>query len=64
MKTIQIIVAPDGSSRIETHGFTGGACREATRLLEAALGKTTSEKLTPEFYEARHEQKNHLEQDQ
>jgi hypothetical protein len=63
MKSIQIIVASDGSSRIETHGFTGDACREASRLLEAALGKTTSEKLTAEFYEARHEQKNHLEQE-
>jgi len=62
MKSIQIIVASDCSSRIETHGFTGGACREASRLLEAALGKTTSEKLTAEFYEARPQQHNHLEE--
>ena len=63
MKTIEIIISPDGQSRLETKGFAGSRCREASRFLEAALGKTTSETLTAEFHEARSQQHNHLEQE-
>ena len=50
MKTIQLVVACDGSSRIETRGFSGDACRDASRFLEEALGVRLSETLTPEFH--------------
>ena len=63
MKTIEIIISPSGQSRVETKGFSGSQCREASRLLEAALGKTTSETLTAEFHEAQPEQHNHLEEE-
>jgi len=50
LKTIDVIVAPDGSSRIQTNGFTGSQCKEASRFLEQALGTVQSEQLTAEFY--------------
>ena len=50
MKTIEIIIAPDGSSRVETKGFQGAECREASRFIEQALGQSTGEQLTAEFY--------------
>ena len=50
-QTIEIIIAPDGQSRIETQGFTGSNCRTASRFLEQALGKATSEQLKPEFHQ-------------
>ncbi|HAH47486.1 MAG TPA: hypothetical protein DCM07_22015, partial [Planctomycetaceae bacterium] len=46
MKTIDIIFSTDGRSRIETRGFTGSQCKDASRFLEAALGKVSSEQLT------------------
>jgi len=49
-KTIAIIVAPDGSSRVETKGFSGSDCQAASRFVEQALGKSTGEQLKPEFY--------------
>lgn len=49
-QTIEVTISPQGETRIETRGFTGAACREATRALEAALGIRTSEQLTNEFY--------------
>ena len=49
-RTIELTISPQGKTRIETRGFTGAACREATRALEAALGIRTSEQLTGEFY--------------
>ena len=63
MKTIEIVIAPNGQSRIETKGFAGSQCREASRFLEAALGTTTSETLTAEFHETQPLQRHHLEQE-
>ena len=57
MKQIEIHVAPDGSTRVETRGFQGAACRDASRFLRDALGQTQGEQLTAEFHanrEARH----------
>ena len=50
MKTIEIVVSPTGETQVETKGFTGSECRDASRFLEEALGKSTGEKLTGEFY--------------
>ena len=51
MKTIEIIVSPTGQVRVETKGFTGGDCREASRFIKQALGKRAGEQLTSEFYQ-------------
>ena len=51
MKTIEIIVAPDGNSRVETKGFAGSECRGASRFVEQALGQQTDELLKPEFHQ-------------
>ena len=51
MKTIEITVTPDGQTRVETKGFVGSDCREASRFLEQALGKRTEEQLTSEFHQ-------------
>ena len=49
-KTITIIIAPDGKTKIETHGYTGSSCREASRFLEDALGTGTVERLKSEYF--------------
>ena len=51
MKTIEITVDPKGQSRVETKGFSGGECREASRFVEQALGNRTAETLTAEFHQ-------------
>ena len=50
-KTIILIVSPEGNSRIETKGFVGSSCRDASRFLEQALGAQVSETLTSEFHQ-------------
>ena len=49
---IEITVAPDGSTKVETKGFFGKACQAASRFIEQALGKVTEEKVTSEFHQA------------
>ena len=51
MKTIEITVDKDGRVTVETKGFTGGECREASRFVEEALGTRMSERMTAEFYQ-------------
>ncbi len=58
MKRIEVIVSPQGESRIETHGYEGVSCRSASKSLERALGIQSAETLKPGFYE-HHESKIH-----
>ena len=51
MRIIEITVDSKGQSRVETRGFTGGECREASKFIEQALGQRTDETLTAEFYQ-------------
>ena len=51
MKTIEITVNPKGETKVETKGFSGGDCREASRFVEQALGTRTTETLTAEYYQ-------------
>ena len=50
-KAIEIIVAPNGQSKVETKGFTGSECREASRFIEQAIGQQTNEILKSEFHQ-------------
>ena len=50
-QTIEIIVDPSGAARLQTRGFAGPGCREASRLLEQALGTVSSDAPTPEMYQ-------------
>lgn len=51
MKRIEIIVSSTGETRVQTKGFSGAECRDASRFLEQALGKREAEQLTAEFYQ-------------
>ncbi len=51
-KFIELIVSPTGETKIETRGFTGQGCRQASAFLEQALGTQVSERLTSDFYQS------------
>jgi hypothetical protein len=38
MRRIQVQISPTGEVALETHGFEGSSCRDASRALERALG--------------------------
>jgi len=56
MKQIEILVTPTGQTTVETKGFAGAECRDASRFIERAPGKTSKERLTAEFYQQHQEQ--------
>ena len=62
MKTIEIIISPAGETRLQTRGFAGAECLQASRFLEQALGTRTAEQLTSEFHQSASEQQTEREQ--
>lgn len=63
MKVIELTVSPDGETRLETNGFQGSVCREASRFLESALGASMSETLKEEFHATESQENVDLQQD-
>lgn len=55
-RTIEIIVETNGSTRVQTRGFTGSTCIDASRFIEEALGKRASVQKTSEFFQVADEQ--------
>ncbi len=50
-RVIEVTVSPTGTTSVQTKGFHGASCHQASRFLEAALGQKTNERLTPEFHQ-------------
>ena len=51
MRTMEIIISSKGETTVQTTGFQGSACREASRFIEQSLGQRTAETLTAEFHQ-------------
>lgn len=49
MRTIEVIVDPQGGIQIEAVNFRGPDCEQATRFLEDALGEIKQRKRKPEY---------------
>ncbi|TWU06561.1 DUF2997 domain-containing protein [Allorhodopirellula heiligendammensis] len=58
MPTIEIVVSPTGQTQVQTKGFTGSQCRQASQFMETALGQRTSEQLTAEFHQQANQQQS------
>ena len=56
MKEIKIIIAPDAKVTIETSGFAGSSCADATKAFEEALGAASKRDYKPEFYQSEENQ--------
>ena len=60
MTRIEIVVAPDGATALETKGFSGDACRWASVFLETALGQKLSDRASPEAASVSADDRLHL----
>ena len=50
--TIEIIIYPDGTLKIDAIGFKGADCEQATKFLESALGQTAQKQRKPEYHQS------------
>lgn len=51
-RIIEVVVSPQGETTIQTKGFAGSDCLQASKFLEQALGVTCQHQLTAEYYQA------------
>jgi len=52
LKTIEITIDAKGEVSLQTKGFTGAACKDASRFIEQALGEKVAEQPTAELYQS------------
>ncbi|MFV0443282.1 MAG: DUF2997 domain-containing protein [Planctomycetaceae bacterium] len=52
MIRIEITISPQGATTLETKGTTGPGCKEFSRFLECALGRTLGEQLSADYFVA------------
>ena len=50
-RVIEVIVSPQGETTVQTQGYVGGDCLQASQFLEQALGMVLADRKTPEFFE-------------
>jgi len=58
-RIIEIVVSPNGQTQVQTKGFVGSQCRQASQFIEQALGQSISEQLTAEFHQQASTQQSH-----
>jgi hypothetical protein len=51
-KIIEITITSKGETSVQTKGFAGSSCRDASRFIEQALGQRIDEQFTAEFHQA------------
>jgi hypothetical protein len=51
-RTIEILVSPQGQTTVQTKGYQGSACLQASKFLEQALGDVIQENKTAEYYQS------------
>ena len=52
-RSIEFLIAPDGSLTFDAIGFKGADCDQATKFLEQALGVVNHRAKKPEYHQSR-----------
>jgi Protein of unknown function (DUF2997) len=50
-RIIEVVVSPTGETTVQTKGYAGADCLQASRFLEQALGVNTTDRKTAEYHE-------------
>jgi hypothetical protein len=49
-RVIEVVVSPTGETSVQTKGYAGSDCFQASRFLEDTLGVKTADRPTSELY--------------
>jgi hypothetical protein len=60
-RIIEVTVSPKGETTVQTRGYAGADCLQASKFLEQALGVAAAERKTAEFYQTPTQQQ-HVQQ--
>ena len=51
-RIIEVVVSPTGEATIQTKGYQGSDCLQASKFLEQSLGVASNNRHTAEFYQS------------
>jgi DUF2997 family protein len=51
MRVIEVVVSPQGEITMQTKGYAGADCLQASKFLEQALGIAATDRKTIEYYQ-------------
>jgi len=60
-RIIEVTVSPTGETTVQTKGYAGADCLQASKFLEQALGVVATDRKTGEFYSPT-EMQQHVQQ--
>lgn len=52
LRVIEVLVSPQGETTVQTQGYIGRDCLQASQFLEEALGVVLAERKTTEFFQS------------
>ena len=55
-RIIEVVVSPTGETTVQTKGYAGADCLQASKALEQALGVPTADRKTEEYFHTASEQ--------
>ena len=55
-RIIEVVVSPTGEATVQTKGYAGADCLQASKALEQALGVATADRKTEEYFHTASEQ--------
>jgi hypothetical protein len=55
-RVIEVTVSPTGEATVQTKGYAGADCLQASKFLEQSLGVATNEQKTADFFQTAAEQ--------
>jgi len=51
-RILEVVVSPTGETTVQTKGYVGAECQQASRWLEQVLGLAETERKTAEYFVA------------
>jgi hypothetical protein len=61
-RIIEVVVSPTGESSVQTKGFAGSDCLQASKYVEESLGIATGERRTSEFFAAAESERQQVQE--
>jgi Protein of unknown function (DUF2997) len=55
-RIIEVTVSPQGEATVQTRGYAGADCLQASQFLEQALGVAANDQKTSEYFDTSSEQ--------
>lgn len=56
MTVIEVTVSPTGETNVQTRGYDGADCLQASKFLEQALGVVAADRKTSEYFQGQRQQ--------